>query len=115
MRAAAFLVVLVACASANPDQGALAIDPTEIKLSVGQTAMLEASSERDDPAGVLWQSQDDAIATVDGNGATTTVTAVAAGSTTILASLGTFRRTVSVEVEEATVDRVDVTADAAMV
>jgi uncharacterized protein YjdB len=115
MRAAALVVVTVACANANPDEAALAIDPGNVQLFVGQTAMLQASSERDDVAGVTWESQDDGIATVDGNSGTATVTAVASGSTTILVRLGSFRRSVPVTIADAAVDRIDVTADHMMV
>src|SRR5262249_50591446 len=60
-------------------------------------------------------SSDSSIASVQsGNDGTATVFGIGAGDATILVRLGTFRRTIPVEVTEATADRVDVTTDHAM-
>src|SRR5262245_65507028 len=113
MRPGCIVVLLVGCANANPDEAALAIDPDSLALAVGESATLQASSARVSLAGLAWESSDAGIAQVVAGGeGTATVTAISAGDTTILVSLGTFRRTVAVEVTEATVDSVAVTADA---
>ena len=63
----------------NPTPGVLTLDQTELKLIVGDTAVLTASGTEDHG----WTSSDTAVATVDENG---TVTAVAVGTATISAS-----------------------------
>jgi hypothetical protein len=116
VRAAAFLVVLVGCASASPDRGGLSVDPPNVKLFVREAAMLDAVSMiGDDVSFVMWTSQDESIAEVDGNGGAATVRGITAGSTTILVDLNRSEATVSVEIDDAAVDSVTVTADRVMV
>jgi hypothetical protein len=82
---------------------ALAIEPDGLVLVVGQTETLLArgtagSGARDVTAEAEWSSSDDAIATVDANGA---VTARAVGSAQITAALGILSASVSVQIGSA--------------
>lgn len=63
----------------NPTPGVLTLDQTELKLTVGDTAVLTAAGGES----YQWTSSDEAVAIVDENG---TVTAIAVGTATISAS-----------------------------
>src|SRR5258705_13266441 len=93
MRIGACLVVLVACANANPDQGALSIDPSSVMLYVGQSATLQAASELESVGGTSWESQDSSIADVTGGSdGAAAVTGVSGGGTRGPGGLGTVPR-----------------------
>ena len=66
----------------NPIQTALSMATNDVKLKIGDTYQRQATSAS--PATVAYSSADPAIATVDANGV---VTALAAGTTTITASV----------------------------
>lgn len=66
----------------NPIQTTLSMTTTDVKLTVGDTYQRQATTVS--PATIVYASADPAIATVDGNGV---VTGVAAGTTTITASV----------------------------
>ena len=80
-------VILTGCdelfdAIDNPIQTSISMATSDVKLAVGQTNQRKATTAS--PATVVYASADPAIATVDGNGV---VTGVAAGTTTITASV----------------------------
>ncbi len=68
---------------------AIYLDKTELKLAKGETSdpltVTFDPADTDDSKEVTWSSENDAVATVDENGA---VTAVAGGTTTITATVG---------------------------
>ena len=66
----------------NPIQTALSMATNDVKLKIGDTYQRQATSAS--PATVAYSSADPAVATVDANGV---VTALAAGTTTITASV----------------------------
>ncbi|QDG52671.1 tandem-95 repeat protein [Persicimonas caeni] len=87
------------------------VEPSAVTLIVGETqtltatALNEAGEEISDPQ-VTWTSDDESIATVDTDG---TVTAVAAGQTTITATVEGVQATVDVEVQLVPVARIELT------
>lgn len=65
----------------------LTLDPTSIRLSAGQTKALTLTTKPENATGTaVWSSSNPAVATVDEKG---NVTAVATGTATITAALGT--------------------------
>ncbi|HEV7559390.1 MAG TPA: Ig-like domain-containing protein, partial [Kofleriaceae bacterium] len=118
MRLACLAVVstLVGCANANPDDASLAVSPTSLTLSIGQSVMVAATSERADVTNLDWEVDDPAIATVvAGNAGAATVTGVATGETRLVARLGNVERTIDVVVGSAAIESLEVTAVKPMV
>jgi len=118
MRLACLAVVstLAGCANANPDDASLAVSPTSLTLSVGQSVMVAATSERADVTNLAWDVDDPTIATVTaGNAGAATVTGVATGETRVVARLGNVERTIDVVVGSAAIESLDVTAMTPMV
>ena len=72
---------------------------TELNLQIGETAALEATVKPDDATDkvIAWKSDDDKVATVDGNGR---VTAAGSGRTTVTASAGDKSARCTVNVAE---------------
>jgi uncharacterized protein YjdB len=71
----------------TPAPDGVTIDPPELKLAPGATKTLTAIvSPADASQAVVWASDDETVATVEGSGATATVTAVAEGATRITAA-----------------------------
>lgn len=83
-------VVAAGCSSStapSDSRTVLVIEPTEVTLTSGGTLRLIASSRRgedrlDSPAGIVWSSTDDGVATVTADG---TVTAKGSGAAQISA------------------------------
>lgn len=81
----------------TPKNPAIAIAPTEVELTEGDTTTLTITerTDIDADAEVVWTSSDEAVATVDANG---TVTAVAKGTATITATCQGVSATCTVKV-----------------
>lgn len=77
----------------DPAADALTVDKTELKLTVGDSAVLTASGADH----CLWSSSDSAVASVDDNG---NVSAVAEGTATITVSAGDASASCVVTVEK---------------
>ena len=115
MRCLVLAIVCCACANASPEHAPVAIAPTALSLAAGQAGVVTASSDGD-LAGLVWSSDQPAIATVLGApDGSATITAVAPGHATISGLVGTVAASVDVTVTAATVDRLDVTAAATII
>ena len=93
---------------------AISVDKEELTLTVGDTETITATVEPEDATNkdVTWASSDTSVATVDANGK---VTAVAAGTATIIATSDAddskFAETVVTVEEEATYSNYELTID----
>lgn len=73
----------------SPAVTGITLNQTELSLDIGGKGALEASVEPStSKEPVTWSSEDETIATVEGNGKTATVTGVATGETRIIAKAG---------------------------
>ncbi len=82
-----------------PVEPKVTITPSELTMVTGQKATLTATTQPAEAAEKLeWTSSNESILTVEGNGATATVTAVKEGKATITAATDDAQATVEVEV-----------------
>lgn len=84
-----------ACKNGDGSETTLTIDPKEIELFVGETFELTATAS--DHSSIVWQSENEAVATVSDNG---TVKGIAAGATVIKAQSGEKTAECKVAVKE---------------
>lgn len=85
----------------EPTATAVTLDAEELALTIGETTTLTATvaPENATDKSITWSSSDEAVATVDAEGA---VTAVAAGETIIIAACGEVKATCVVTVNKKT-------------
>ena len=89
----------------DPKNPSIAITPTGVELTEGETAELRADkTDIDEDAEVIWTSSNPEVAMVDANGV---VTAVSAGEATITATCQDVSATCTVTVNAKPVDPID--------